>query len=66
MPYKCLYFKKKQRQGKPCFYCTKKQTVIELSCCYSCSNKEYKSSQLKKISKTNKIVKQLLFLKQLN
>ena len=57
MLYKCLYFKQRQKKGKTYFYCTKKQSIIELSSCYHCLNKEYNKTPIKKVSKTNKVTK---------
>lgn len=68
---KCLYLKERTKKGKRYFYCSKKRTIIEISNCYGCSNKEYKKSpklttktHIKPISKTNKVTKSTIITKK--
>ena len=58
----CIYIRKRTKQGKMYLYCTKRKAIIELSCCFNCSSKEYKKVAkmtskvpLKKINKNNKV-----------
>ena len=58
----CIYIRKRAKKGKTYFYCTKRKAIIELSCCFNCSSKEYKKvakmvskTPLKKINKNNKV-----------
>lgn len=53
MQNKCMYLRFRKKQGKTYCYCTKKRAVIEFSCCFNCSNKEYK--KVAKMSKKTRI-----------
>ena len=41
---KCLHLKLRTKKGQRYFYCSRKHTVIEISSCYGCINKEYKKA----------------------
>ena len=58
MQNKCINLRFRKKQGKTYCYCTKKRAVIEFSCCFNCSNREYKKvakmvakKPIKKVSK---------------
>ena len=50
----CLFFKKRQKQGKIYYYCTKKRAVINFSDCSSCLSKEYKNVAKNSLKTQNK------------
>ena len=70
---KCLYLKKRIKNGQAYCYCTFKRATITFSCCSGCPNKEFKNiaknalkienmayqkTHIRKVSKKRKIVSQ--------
>lgn len=48
---KCLYIRKRTKNYKPYFYCTKYKKEVDIYCYKECNDKEYKKAAIKKISK---------------
>lgn len=48
---KCLYIRKRTKNYKPYFYCTKYKKEVDIYCYKECNDKEYKKVAIKKVSK---------------
>ena len=48
---KCLYIRKRTKNYKPYFYCTKYKKEVDIYCYKECNDKEYKKAAIKKVSK---------------
>lgn len=48
---KCLYIRKRTKNYKPYFYCTKYKKEVDIYCYKECNDKEYKKAVIKKVSK---------------
>ena len=47
----CLYIRKRTKNYKPYFYCTKYKKEVDIYCYRECDDKEYKKTSIKKVSK---------------